>query len=242
MANKTVLDFPEITTMADEDKLYGIQGTGSERDKQIRKDNFLKEDRLRITANEDALVPLAQNIISITDNYSHEISADVYEQVIECSGIVADKKTLTISQGTSAGLLNKVKLVNNTDFIVIVDDGVKVFWCEANSTTSFWYDDTVLKRNPGWGLLYQDFTNTSNSVAEGLLIESIEDKTEYKVEHFNTNYYATIVYVGLRTVEGKGACHTTAGVLGSVRWVPGSNIFSVSDTGRDVYTIWKLYK
>lgn len=183
MADKTVLDFPEITTMDDEDVLYGLVGTGAERDKHITKSNLLKEDRARLTQNETDISTNAGNIstntgniatntagigiatkgyTAITGNDSHEIISTEYEHIIDAAGLTGDS-TLTVTKGAGATILNKIKVSNPSAYQLILDGGSGPdIWCNAGETFDAYFIGTAMVRSEGWGCIFDDYTETAN--------------------------------------------------------------------------------
>ena len=60
MANKTILDFPEVTDVQDNDILYLIRGTGTTRDKKVKARTIQRQVvSLDITGTIDYLIMMA---------------------------------------------------------------------------------------------------------------------------------------------------------------------------------------
>jgi len=102
---------------------------------------------------------------TMTDDVEIEITEYRDWVTVDASSITVADKTLTVSQGGEAGIMNRLKFVGSDTVKTIVTDGTLTFWVEPGQVVDFYLKGTTLKwASAGWETIYDDSTNTSQTV------------------------------------------------------------------------------
>jgi len=189
---------------------------------------------------------VGQDYIIITDaDYAFTIEPTVFETIIDCTNITADR-TITFTQGTGANIRNKVTILNPSAYRAIVTDTTKIYWEEPEETITFWFSVSSLKRNSGWGMIYDDYSNTNISLSISTYIPMWEWDTHYRfmIDNSTTPTYQYNMD-GWFNNNANNACSTNdsgASAYLRITWVSSSPDLISSNGAYRTKKIWRWYK
>lgn len=257
----SILDRELITTADDDHQLWLFKEIGATKDFRITKEDFLKEDRSRLSTNESnindntnaindntnainvntlALVPLDKTITEVSDDYAYEISADIYEKILDCTSIGVGK-TITFTKGSGVTLLNKVTIVNPSANRAILTDGTRTYWAEPNDIFAVYFIDTELLRSIGKGLVFEDQSYSGTYVDSDDMID-FNEEDQYLLEANNGSTVAWVqnMYITSEVTENRSAnLGSSADRYFKYTTPLGFSIFGI--TGHNIKRVWKYY-
>lgn len=126
---------------------------------------------------------LIPEVTTITESTSFTITSEHKDHVIDLSGI-STGQTITLVKGVGVTSANTVRFLNYSGNSVTITEGTNTLTIEVGQSFSVRFVGTVIKRSPGRGLIFNDYTNTAdidlstlNQFVEGAQYESIWDES-----------------------------------------------------------------
>lgn len=200
-----------------------------------------RDGELNFTSNGSAMIIGRPNLTTITGNTAYTINKGTRGKIFVCEP-TADMD-LTITAGSGADEREYITVINNSAYLVTVKDSTQTYWLDQQGQkVDFRIDyDGDLRRSPGKGLIYDDYSNITTVTMNTL--------NQFKVdEHY---------YVIFDESTTPSLIHASHGFMGSVGTTcygtdSGSSIirfdYNVSTTvlgnqtsSYKVKKIWRIY-
>lgn len=198
-----------------------------------------RDGELNFTSNGSTMIIGRPNLTTITTDPNYTINKGTRGKVFICEP--SSDINLTLVLGSGVDEREYVTVINNSVYLVTVKDATYSYVLEDGDKVDFRFDyDGDLRRSPGLGLIYDDYTNTGNITAS-----TIDFKAgEYYVSILDTATTPTSARNSIGILDA--ATTSSYGSISSptigIAYTSGTGLLSSTTGGWYIKKMWRMYK